>query len=210
QAVRKVQREAQEKYDAAVAKGEDEEALPPRVVGVCVGQGEAMGMLEGAEGVVCVGWKAGEELARVVASCDVMVAPSEIETFGRVTLEAMSCGVACVVNRECGDHLVKDGANGFCVGVGDKEGYVTGLRKLVQDREQRSKMGAMGREMATGYGTAEVYDGMLEVYRSCRQTQDKQFRASKTKKTGWPFWEAFGLLVRFYARACLCASTVVA
>ena len=26
-------------------------------------------------------------------------------------------------------------------------------------------MGLMGREIATGYGTAEVYDGMLEVYR---------------------------------------------
>ena len=78
QAVHKVQQEAQERYDAAVAAGEDEEALPPRVVGVCVGEGEAMGMLEGADGVVCVGWKAGEELARVVASCDVMVAPSEV------------------------------------------------------------------------------------------------------------------------------------
>lgn len=33
----------------------------------------------------------------------------QIETFGRVTLEAMSCGVACVVNRECGAHLVKVG-----------------------------------------------------------------------------------------------------
>lgn len=73
-----VQREAQERYDAAVASGERKEALPPRVVGVCVGKGEAMGMLQGADGVVCVGWKAGEELAKVVASCDVMVAPSEV------------------------------------------------------------------------------------------------------------------------------------
>eukprot|EP00904_Undaria_pinnatifida_P003715 jgi/Undpi1/13344/HiC_scaffold_8.g03003.m1 len=210
QAVHKVQQEAQERYDAAVAAGEDEEALPPRVVGVCVGEGEAMGMLEGADGVVCVGWKAGEELARVVASCDVMVAPSEIETFGRVTLEAMSCGVACVVNRECGDHLVKDGVNGFCVGIGDKEGYVTGLRKLVQDKDQRNKMGLMGREIATGYGTAEVYDGMLEVYRSCRQTQDQQFRESKTKKSRWPFWEAFGLLIYFVFEVAKMLTAVLA
>lgn len=34
----------------------------------------------------------------------------------------------------------QDGVNGFCVGVGDKEGYVTGLRKLVQDRDERSKV----------------------------------------------------------------------
>lgn len=43
-----------------------------------VGYGEAMDMLEGEEGVVCVGWKAGEELAKTVTSCDVMVAPSEV------------------------------------------------------------------------------------------------------------------------------------
>ncbi len=88
QAVKQVQREAQEKYDAAVAaaataaargaKGKLPSSLPPRVVGVCVGQGEAMSMLEGVDGVVCVGWKAGEELATVVSSCDVMVAPSEV------------------------------------------------------------------------------------------------------------------------------------
>lgn len=37
-----------------------------------------MDVLKGADGVVCVGWKAGQELARVVASCDIMVAPSEV------------------------------------------------------------------------------------------------------------------------------------
>ena len=34
----------------------------------------------------------------------------------------------------------QDGVNGFCVGVGDKEGYVTGLRKLVRDRHERNKV----------------------------------------------------------------------
>lgn len=75
-ALQTVQAEAQERHDAAVARGQN--PLPGKIVGVCVGQGEAMGMLNGAEGVVCVGWKAGEELAAVVASCDVMVAPSEV------------------------------------------------------------------------------------------------------------------------------------
>lgn len=76
QALQAVQREAQERYKAAVAAGEED--LPGKIVGICVGKGEAMGMLKGARGVVCVGWKAGEELARTVASCDIMVAPSEV------------------------------------------------------------------------------------------------------------------------------------
>lgn len=76
------------RYDAAVADAadpnQDDEGLsplplPPRVVGVCVGEGEAMSMLKGVDSVMCVGWKAGEELAKVVASCDIMVAPSEVQ-----------------------------------------------------------------------------------------------------------------------------------
>ncbi|CAM9404981.1 unnamed protein product, partial [Ectocarpus sp. 8 AP-2014] len=205
-AVQQVQREARERYDAAVAAAEQRDsdskmALPPRVVGICVGEGEAMRTLRGADGVVCVGWKAGEELARVIASCDIMVAPSEIETFGRVTLEAMSCGLPCVVNRECGDHLVQDGSNGFCVPSGDEDGYVEGLRKLVQDKNLRNKMSATGRQIALGYGTTQLYDGMLDIYRSCRETQNKTFRARVAKKRGLPFWEAFGLLIYYVFEA---------
>lgn len=77
-----------DKHDAAIAAAatpnhDDKELLPsswpPRVLGVCVGEGEAMSMLKGVDGVVCVGWKAGEELAKIVASCDIMVAPSEVQ-----------------------------------------------------------------------------------------------------------------------------------
>lgn len=75
-ALQTVQREAQERYDVAIAAGQKH--LPGKVVGICVGKGEAMGMLQGARGVVCVGWKAGVDLARMVASCDIMVAPSEV------------------------------------------------------------------------------------------------------------------------------------
>lgn len=32
------------------------------------------------------------------------------------------------------------GVNGFCVPSGDKDGYVVGLRKLVQDVQLRSKV----------------------------------------------------------------------
>lgn len=89
-----------EKYDAAVAvagaagqNDDDDEGmlpppLPPRVVGICVGEGEAMSTLKGVHGVVCVGWKAGEELAKIVASCDIMVAPSEVQ---RVALRLRDC-----------------------------------------------------------------------------------------------------------------------
>ena len=38
----------------------------------------------------------GENLARALASCDMLFNPSVTETFGNVTLEAMACGAAVV------------------------------------------------------------------------------------------------------------------
>lgn len=52
-------------------------------------------------------------LARLCVFAGCVDVLEQIETFGRVTLEAMSCGLACVVNRECGDHLVKVRENGL-------------------------------------------------------------------------------------------------
>lgn len=97
----------------------------------------------------------------------------------------------------------QDGVNGFSVPSADLEGYVVGLRKLVEDNDLRHRMSAKGREMALGYSTAEVYNGMLEIYRSSRDEQRRQFRdrkAQKTEKKAWPFWEAFGLVVRHQVR----------
>lgn len=130
-----------EKYNAAVAnanaarrnqdgKGVSPASLPPRVVGICVGEGEAMRMLRGVDGVVCVGWKAGEELAKVVASCDIMVAPSEVRRAAvRVSqrLNSLSffvCeGVLCLPPLCLSPLVVVDnpfrvkGGRGFVVGL---------------------------------------------------------------------------------------------
>lgn len=42
------------------------------------------------------------------------------------------------------------------------------------------------------------------TFRSCRETQNKSFRASMAKKKSWYFWEAFGLLVSAASTPMLC------
>jgi glycosyltransferase involved in cell wall biosynthesis len=48
----------------------------------------------------------------------VFLFPSDVETFGNVTLEALASGCPCVVEEKCGGHLVTHGVNGFTCPAG--------------------------------------------------------------------------------------------
>jgi glycosyltransferase involved in cell wall biosynthesis len=60
------------------------------------------------------GYKVGEDLARHVASADVMVFPSKTDTFGLTMLEAMACGVPVAAFPVQGPKdLIRNGYNGY-------------------------------------------------------------------------------------------------
>lgn len=69
-------------------------ALPEPKSKVVVGDGPQLEQLaKKYPGVLFVGLKQGEDLARLYASADVFVFPSLTDTFGLVLLEALACGV---------------------------------------------------------------------------------------------------------------------
>ncbi|CAM9573768.1 unnamed protein product [Choristocarpus tenellus] len=163
-----------------------------KVVGVCVGDGEARHMFERVEGVMYMGWKSGEELATLIASCDVFMFPSKIETFGKVTLEAMASGLPCLVNRECGDHLVQDGENGFTLSGAEVDKYGWRLWELVQDGLLREKMGSTGRAMALKRSDCETNERMVENYRSSRTLKGKECKNRHALKPASGLWDRGG------------------
>lgn len=57
------------------------------------------------------------------ASSDILLFPSDVETFGNVTLEALSAGCPSIVEKKCGEHLVDHGVNGLTCACGDAEGF---------------------------------------------------------------------------------------
>jgi phosphatidylinositol alpha 1,6-mannosyltransferase len=57
------------------------------------------------------------------ASSDILLFPSDVETFGNVTLEALSSGCPSIVEKKCGEHLVDHGVNGLTCQCGDAEGF---------------------------------------------------------------------------------------
>jgi len=56
----------------------------------------------------------------IVPCADLVLLPSEYESFGLAALEAMACGVPVVASRSGGlVELIEDGVTGFLAGVGD-------------------------------------------------------------------------------------------
>lgn len=72
-----------------------------------------------------VGVQLGEDLARHYASADILLFPSETETFGNVVLEGMASGLATVsYDYAAAARFVEHGVNGLKVEKGDAEGFI--------------------------------------------------------------------------------------
>ncbi|GIV53592.1 MAG: hypothetical protein KatS3mg039_0110 [Candidatus Kapaibacterium sp.] len=82
-------------------------------------------------GAQFLGYQAGVELAQSYASSDVFVFPSDTETFGNVTLEALASGLPCVVADSPGSsELVRHAATGFRIAPHDGAGFAGAIEAL--------------------------------------------------------------------------------
>jgi glycosyltransferase involved in cell wall biosynthesis len=80
-----------------------------------IGDGPDLDKLKSAyPDVIFTGFKFGEELAAMLAACDVFVFPSRTDTFGIVLLEAMACGLPVAAYPVTGPiDVVKQGVTGI-------------------------------------------------------------------------------------------------
>ncbi len=86
------------------------------------------------------------ELSQAYAEADVFVLPSLKEGFGIVFLEAMFFSLPIVAARAGGStDVVVDGQTGFLVEPGNKEQLATAITRLLQDPEERNRIGTAGR-----------------------------------------------------------------
>jgi UDP-2,3-diacylglucosamine pyrophosphatase LpxH/glycosyltransferase involved in cell wall biosynthesis len=97
----------------------------PDVRAVVVGDGPLRAGLEQAHPWIhFAGTRTGEELARHYASADVLLFPSEAETFGNVLLEGMASGLATVSYDYAAAAMhVRHGENGFKAARGDAASF---------------------------------------------------------------------------------------
>jgi glycosyltransferase involved in cell wall biosynthesis len=113
------------------------------------------------------GFQGGEALATAYASSDIFVFPSDSESFGNVTLEAMASGLPCICADATGSRsLVVAGETGLLADASDAAGFVRHITTLAADPALRAAMGEAGRARALTFGWDETLARMLGYYRA--------------------------------------------
>ncbi|WP_172250470.1 N-acetyl-alpha-D-glucosaminyl L-malate synthase BshA [Saccharibacillus deserti] len=82
-----------------------------------------------------------DEIAQVISLADLLLLPSEKESFGLVALEAMACGVPTVGSEAGGiPELVEHGVTGYLAPIGDTAAMAAYAVRLLSDPGEKAKM----------------------------------------------------------------------
>jgi L-malate glycosyltransferase len=96
-------------------------------------------------------------VAELLACSDLLLLPSESESFGLVALEAMSCGVPVVATRVGGlPEVVQHGVSGYLADVGDIDSMAESGRGLLTDPALWKQFSAAARQDAERYSAERV------------------------------------------------------
>ena len=108
------------------------------------------------------------DIPSIVQSCDILVFPSRVpEAFGRVALEAMSCGKVVVASNVGGIPDIVTSDAGILVTPGSVDELRNALENLVKDKKLRDKIGLNALHRArTVFKTRKIVDECVRVYNS--------------------------------------------
>ena len=109
------------------------------------------------------GLRRGVPLAEAYAEMDVFVFPSETDTYGNVTTEALASGVPAIVSAHGGPKfLVREGVDGFV--AADVAGFARAVMTVYRDRELLARMKLHAREAAEQKSWPAVFESIYEQY----------------------------------------------
>ena len=96
---------------------------------------------------------------------DLMIMPSEMESFGLAALEAMACSVPTIATQVGGvPELVTDGINGLLFPLGDIEAMAAAAIDLLRDEKRLAEMARAARTTATDHFCASRIIPLYEQY----------------------------------------------
>jgi glycosyltransferase involved in cell wall biosynthesis len=106
-----------------------------------------------------------EDLGRELSKASVFALSSRFEGFGLVLVEAMSKGVP-VVSFRCRRgpaEIITDGVDGLLVRPRDVRGLAAGILRLIEDEDERRRLGAAALQSAARYDLTSVSSRWLEL-----------------------------------------------
>jgi glycosyltransferase involved in cell wall biosynthesis len=109
-----------------------------------------------------------EEKADLLAASDLLVLPSQIESFGVVFLEAWSKGKPVIGARiPAVEDMISHGVDGLLIPYGDPPALAQAVQRLLKDPELRSAMGEKGQaKVLQKYEIRKVADQMEALFLS--------------------------------------------
>jgi phosphatidylinositol alpha 1,6-mannosyltransferase len=114
---------------------------------------------------VFTGQLTGTDLARALASADVLFNPSITEAFGNVTLEAMACALPVVAAVATGsNNLVRNHETGTLVDAADVDGFADALEAYARDLDLRRSHGEGGLAIAKTMDWDTINSAAMRVY----------------------------------------------
>ncbi|HVU30726.1 MAG TPA: glycosyltransferase family 1 protein [Sphingomicrobium sp.] len=114
---------------------------------------------------IFTGQLTGNELARALASSDLLLNPSITEAFGNVTLESMACGLPVIAAEATGaTNLVRDKVTGTLVDGSEPEEFAGALEAYARDPDLRRRHGEAALAIAKTMDWDSINATVIRVY----------------------------------------------
>jgi phosphatidylinositol alpha 1,6-mannosyltransferase len=135
---------------------------------VVIGEGPQRNWLEGQiSDAKFTGALASGELATALASLDVLVQPSEIETCGHLVRAALASGVPVIAPNVGGSaDIVRDGETGLLYDAAEPKALRRAVSSLLADPELRVRLGNTARELSETRDWTEAVTELIDVHLS--------------------------------------------
>ena len=105
------------------------------------------------------------DLEKIYKVADCFVHPSFREGLPVSAMEAIACGLPCIVSKIRGNEdLVEDGVNGFLCNPFNQKEFADAINKLINDSELHKKMSQSNVEAAKKFEVDNINQEMMKIY----------------------------------------------
>jgi len=117
------------------------------------------------QAVLFLGAKDQDTLQHYYSAAEMVVMPSDYESFGMVALEAMACGTPVIASDVGGlAFLIQQGRSGYRVPARDAASLAGKITRLLNDEALRRRIGQRAACYAQGYAWPRIADQIVSLY----------------------------------------------